>query len=92
MGWRMSRKLHVLHCHLNVSKGKMRDYSEEQGERFHQDFKDFERRYQGQKCSERMSDYVWHLVRDSDVRVHKRETRNKKAVRFVEKSDSSSEK
>ena len=91
MGWRMSRKLHVLHCHLNVSKGKMRDYSEEQGERFHQDFKDFERRHQGQKCSERvMSD--WHLVRDNDVRVHKVETRGKKAVRFVEKSDFSSEK
>ena len=42
--------------------------------------------------SERMSDYVWHLVRDSDVHVHKQETRNKKAVRFVEKSDFSSEK
>jgi len=55
-----------------------------------EDLKDFERRYQGQKCSERMSDYVWHLVRD--VPVHKRETRIKKAVRFVEKSDSSSEK
>jgi len=38
MGWRMSRKLHVLHCHLNVFKGKMRDYYEEQGERFHQEF------------------------------------------------------
>ena len=90
MGWRMSRKSHVLHCHLNVFKGKMTDYSEEQGDRFHQDFKDFERRYQGQKCSKRvMSDYVWHLVRESDVRVHKRETRSEKAVRFVEKSDSS---
>jgi len=71
----------------------MRDYSEEQGERFHQDFKDFERLYQGQKCSKRvMGDYVWHLVRDSDVRVHKRETRSKKAVPFVEKSDFSAEK
>jgi len=68
MGCRMSQKLHVLHSHLNVFKGKMGDYSEEQGESFHQDLKDFERRNQGQKCSKRMmSDYVWHLVRDSDV-------------------------
>jgi len=70
----------------------MGDNSKDQSERFYQDLKDFERRYQGQKCSNQMmSDYLWHLVRDSDVRVHKRETRSKKAVRFVEKSDSSSE-
>ena len=33
MGCRMSQKLHVLHSHLNVFKGEMGDYSEEQGER-----------------------------------------------------------
>lgn len=43
MDCRMSLKLHMLHAHLNQFKDNMGSYSEEQGERFHQDLMDFER-------------------------------------------------
>jgi hypothetical protein len=37
--------------------------SEEQGERFHQDIKEMERRYQGQWYVNMMGDYGWTLHR-----------------------------
>ncbi|XP_043468037.1 coiled-coil domain-containing protein 18-like [Leptopilina heterotoma] len=40
------------------------DYNEEQGERFHQDLKEFERRYQERWDVNMMSDYCWMLKRD----------------------------
>ena len=48
MGCRMSLKVHILDAHLDKFKENMGAFSEEQGERFHQDILDFERRYQGQ--------------------------------------------
>ena len=47
LGCRMSVKLHFLHSHLDFFPDNLGDASEEQGERFHQDIKDIERRYQG---------------------------------------------
>ena len=66
MGCRMSLKVHILDAHLRNFKENMGAYSEEQGERFHQDLKEFERRYQGQYNENIMGDYIWGLVRDSD--------------------------
>ena len=43
----MSFKLHVLHFHLKAFRENMGTYSEEQGERFHQNMKAMEIRYQG---------------------------------------------
>lgn len=40
-------KLHFLHSHLQYFPENLGDYSEEQGERFHQDLKEMEKRYQG---------------------------------------------
>ena len=48
MGCKMSLKVHVLHAHLDEFKDNMGDYSEEQGERFHQDVRSFEEHYKGQ--------------------------------------------
>ena len=45
MSCRMSLKLHILHSHIDEFKHNLGDYSEEQGERFHQDVKSFEERY-----------------------------------------------
>jgi hypothetical protein len=44
---KMSLKLHFLASHLDYFPPNLGDVSEEQGERFHQDMKDVERRYQG---------------------------------------------
>jgi hypothetical protein len=66
MGCRMSLKVHMLDAHLSTCKDNLGAYSEEQGERFHQDIQVFERRYQGQYNDSMMGDYIWNLIRDSD--------------------------
>jgi len=43
----MSIKVHYLHSHLDKFPENLGDVSEEQGERFHQDIKCMEKRYQG---------------------------------------------
>ena len=45
LGCRMSIKLHYLHSHLDLFPDNLRDVSEKQGERFHQDIKFMEDRY-----------------------------------------------
>ena len=47
LGSRMSIKVHYLHRHLSGFPNNLGDVSEEQGERFHQDIKMMEERYQG---------------------------------------------
>ena len=46
MGCLMNLKVHFLDSHLEYFPENLGDYSEEQGERFHQDIKEMERRYQ----------------------------------------------
>ena len=58
MGWRMSLKVHVLHAHFDEFKDNMGDYLEEQGERFHQDVRSFEKRYKGQYNESMMGDHI----------------------------------
>jgi len=70
MGCRMSLKVHILDAHLDKFKENMGAFSEEQGERFHQDILDFERRYQGQYNENMMGDYIWGLVRESDLQYN----------------------
>ena len=48
MGCRMSLKLRIVHSHIDEFKDNLGDYSEEQGERFHQNVKSFEERYKSQ--------------------------------------------
>ena len=67
MGCRMSLKLHVLHSHIDEFKDNMGDYLEEQGERFHQDVKSFEEHYKGQYNESMMGNYIWNLVRESEL-------------------------
>lgn len=75
MGCNMSLKIHFLHSHLDFFPDNLGDVSDEHGERFHQDLKIFEKRYQGQHNSNMMADYVWSLKADSS------ETHNRKSYR-----------
>lgn len=75
MGCRMSLKVHMLHAHLDKFKNNMGAYSEEQGERFHQDIMNFEQRYQGQYNENMMGDYIWGLLRESSYE-HKRKSKS----------------
>ncbi|GBM45611.1 hypothetical protein AVEN_86547-1 [Araneus ventricosus] len=44
-GCKMRLKVHFLHSHIDCFPENLEAYSEEQGERFHQDVRDIERRY-----------------------------------------------
>ena len=74
MRCRMSLKLHMLDAHLDKFKDNMGNYSEEQGERFHQDVKEVERRYQGHYNEKMMGDHIWGLVRECEL-DYKRKSR-----------------
>ena len=60
----MSIKLHFLNSHIDYFPENLGAVSEEQGERFHQDLKELEVRYQGRWNTNMMADYCWLLKRD----------------------------
>ena len=74
----MSIKVHYLHNHLDRFPENLGDYSEEQGERFHQDIKTMEERYQGRWDTHMMADYCWSLQRDCPTKLHARKSNNRK--------------
>jgi hypothetical protein len=76
LGCRMSVKLHFLHSHLNYFPENLGSYSEEQGERFHQDISEMERRYQGLWNVNMMADYCWCLKRHK-LDDHKKQSRKR---------------
>ncbi|GFT58353.1 putative DD41D transposase [Trichonephila clavipes] len=61
----MSVNVHFLHSHLDYFPENLGVVSEEQGERFHQDIKEMERRYQGRWNVNMMADYCWMLKREN---------------------------
>jgi len=84
LGCLMSLKIHFLHNHLDFFPENLGDVSEEQGERFHQDIKEMEKRYQGRWNINMMGDYCWSLHRELIRTTYKRKsyTRN-----FAEKRE-----
>ena len=72
LGCRMRIKVHYLHNHLSKFPVNLGDVSEKQGERFHQDVKVMEERYQGRWNCNMMADYCCSLMRDVPYAVHKR--------------------
>ncbi|KYN03872.1 hypothetical protein ALC62_05277 [Cyphomyrmex costatus] len=73
LGTNMSIKVHYLHMHLDRFPENLGDLSEEQGERFHQDTRIMEERYQGRWDRHMMADYCWNLMRDSP-QTHRRKS------------------
>jgi hypothetical protein len=63
---RMTVKLHFLDAHFDYFPECLGQFSEEQGERFHQELKRFETRYQDEHVGNILSDYCWCLVRETD--------------------------
>ena len=91
MGCLMNYKLHFLHNHLDSFPENCGDYSEEQGERFHQDVKVMEKRYQGRWDASMLADYCWMLKRDCETTGKKRKRKplhrsfDEKRVRYSKK-------
>jgi hypothetical protein len=61
LGCLLSLKIHFFNSHLEFIPENLGTVSEEQGERFHQDIKEMERRYQGQCNVKMICDYCWTL-------------------------------
>jgi hypothetical protein len=61
MGCNMSYKLHILDAHIDCFGESCSDFSDEMGERFHQDIKYSEKCYQGRYNKYMLSDYCWFL-------------------------------
>jgi len=74
LGAPMSVKMHFLSSHLDYFPKNCGDLSEEQGERFHQDIRVMEERYQGQWDVNMLADYCWCLKRDVPEAEHKRKS------------------
>lgn len=67
----MNLKMHFLDSQLEYFPENLGHFSEEQGERFHQDLKNVEKRYQGVWDKHMLADYCWGLKRDTET-SHKR--------------------
>ena len=78
IGANMSIKVHFLHAHLDRFLANLGDVSDEQGERFHQDIKVMENRYQGYWNTKMMADYCWSLKRDCPNDSHARKSNKRK--------------
>ena len=78
IGANMSIKVHSLHSYLDKFLDNYSDVSDEQGERFHQDIKTMEDRYQGRWDKQIMADYCWSIKRDLNNIEHDRQSRKRK--------------
>jgi hypothetical protein len=67
----MSYKLHIIANHIDEMPTNCSDYSDEMGERFHQDIKSMERRYQGRFDKFMLADYCWFLKRETNSESRK---------------------
>ncbi|GBM30356.1 hypothetical protein AVEN_21475-1 [Araneus ventricosus] len=64
LGCNLSIKSHFLHSHLADFPKNLGAVSDEQRERFHQDLKVMEARYQGRWDVHMMTDYCWSIKRE----------------------------
>jgi len=77
LGARMSVKMHFLHAHIDYFPENLGAFSEEHGERFHQDIAEIERRYQGLWNCNMLADYCWCLQRSTNAEEYRRKCNSK---------------
>lgn len=87
LGCNMSIKMHYLYSHMDRFLENLGSMSDEQGERFHQEMKEMENRYQGRWDAVMMADYCWNLTRDIPAAGHSRTSRKRKFKPQVLNSD-----
>ena len=74
IGAHMSVRMHFLRSHLDYFPENCGDFSEEQGECFHQDISGMEKGYQGLWDVNFLADYSWCLKRDVEFAHQKRKS------------------
>lgn len=77
MGCRMSIKVHFLHSHLDFFPENLGQFSDEQGERFHQEIATMEKRFEGKSESRMLANYCWSLQRETPDSAYKRSRSSK---------------
>ena len=82
LGCNMSIKIHFLFSHLGEFPENLGLVSDEQGERFHQDLKVMEERYQGRWDVNMMADYCWTIKRDNPIQQHARKSNKRRFLPF----------
>lgn len=74
LGINVSLKMHSLLSHLDQFPPNCGDYSDEQGERAHQDFRDIEKQFLGKSMASGLSTYCNSLIRQTDPTLDRRQT------------------
>lgn len=82
----MSIKIHFLHSHIDFFRENLFVVNEEHGERFHQDIKDMEKRYQGRWNRNMMANYCYMLKRDCKSAGSARKSKNKVSIHLQRKN------
>ena len=78
LGYKMSVKMLYLFVHMDRFPENLGAMSDELWERFHQDLKEMETRYQGGWDAVMMADYCWNLKRDFPAAEHSRSSMKRK--------------
>ena len=68
---RMNLKMNFLHSHVDYVPTNLADFSENRGERFHQDIGKMERRNQGLWDINMMANFCWILKKENPVKRRK---------------------
>lgn len=80
LGCHMSVKLHYLYSHLDYFPENLGDLSKKQRERFHQDIRTIEERYQGYWNVNMMANYCWSIQNSSFNTPHARKSYKKNFI------------
>jgi len=80
MGVNMSLKIHLLDAHLESFPGNSScgAFSDEHGERFHQEMASMEIRFKGKNIARLLAGYWWSIPRNTNPYVYKRSDENPK--------------
>ena len=78
LGCNMSVKMNYLFSHMVQFPENLGSTSDEQGERFHQDLKEMETRYQGHWDAVMMADYCWNLKGGFPAAKHSTSSKKRK--------------
>lgn len=62
----MSPKIHYLHQHLDFFRENLGKISDEHGERFHQQIKLIERRFEGKNDEHMLAEFVWKSFEEEE--------------------------
>lgn len=71
----MSLKIHFLYDHLDYFPDNLGDFSDEHGERFHQELALIEQRYKGKDYRHMMAEYCWSICRSTSQEEHARQSK-----------------